>query len=90
MHLSPPHLAAWAAARSKAVILLLFNILPIVCGSSVFVMHYLFKFILKTKRKLVALLLLSYKLQMYGYYRWFVALSYGVVAWSAVCDCGLS
>ena len=29
-------------------------------------------------------------LQMYCYYKYFVALPHGVVGWSAVCDCGNS
>ena len=66
---------AWAAApfgggRSVAVDLL-FNVLSIVCGSSVFVFVFWpllcvhvqssFAIILKRKRKLVALLLLTYR-----------------------------
>ena len=51
----------------SVVVYLLFNVLPIVCGSSVFVfvllcitcVHSSFAIILKRKRKLVALLLLS-------------------------------
>ena len=37
----------------------------------------------KRKRKLVALLLLSY-------YKCAVAVPHGAVGWSAVCDCGIS
>ena len=48
--------------------------------------HSSFAIILKTKRKLVALLLF---LQMYCYYKCSVALPHGVVGWSAVCDCGI-
>ena len=45
--------------------------------------HYIFAIILKMKRKLVALLLLSY-------YKFCATLSHGAVGWSAVCDCGIS
>ena len=50
--------------------------------------HSSFAIILKRKRKLVALLLLS--IQMYCYYKCSVALPQGAVGWSAVCDCGIS
>ena len=58
---------AKAAVRSKAVVLLLFGVLLIGCRSSVFVFVYCvllcvlssFAIILKRKRELVALLLLS-------------------------------
>ena len=51
------------------MLILLFNVLPIVCGSSVFVfvscalrcVHSSFAIILKRKRQLVAFLLLSYR-----------------------------
>ena len=55
--------------------------------------HSSFAIILKRKRKLVALLLLSYRcfaiidLQMYCYYKCSVTLPHGTVGWSAVCDC---
>ena len=29
-------------------------------------------------------------LQMYCYYKWYVALPHGAVAWFALCDCGIS
>ena len=53
----------------SVVVDILFNALPIVCGSSVFVffgyallrVHSSFAIILKRKRKLIALLLLSYR-----------------------------
>ena len=40
-------------------------------------------------KKLVALLLLSYR-SMYCYYKSTVALPHGAVGWPAVCDCGIS
>ena len=45
--------------------------------------HSMFAIILNGKRKLVALLLLSY-------YKCSVALPHGAVGWSAVCDCDIS
>ena len=61
-----------------------------VCLCFVYVMHYLasFAIILKRNRKLVAKAIIV--LQMYCYYKCFVALSNGAVGWSAVCDCGIS
>ena len=96
MHLSLPPVA-WAAVRSKAVVLLLFIYclmyfplfvgvlcLPLHC----FVMHYFVSFLvsqssLKRRRELVALLLLSCGCLGCGSPR-------GAVGWSAVCDCGIS
>ena len=46
--------------------------------------HSSFAIILKRKRKLVALLLLSYRKKYY------VAIPRGAVGWSALCDCGIS
>ena len=51
--------------------------------------HSSFAIILKRKRKLVALLLLSYRM-MYCYYICSVALPHGAVGWSAVYDYGIS
>ena len=45
--------------------------------------HSSFAFVLKRKRKLVALLLFSY-------YKCSVALLHDDVGWSTVCDCGIS
>ena len=49
-----------------------------------------FAIILKWKRKLVALLFAIIVLQMYCYYKCYVALPHGTVGWSAECDCGIS
>ena len=51
--------------------------------------HSSFAIVLKRKRKLVALLLLSYR-QIYCYGKSSVTLLHGTVGWSAVCDCGIS
>ena len=51
--------------------------------------HSSFAIILKRKKKLVTLLLLSYR-YMFCYYKCSVALPHGAVGWSAVCDCGMS
>ena len=51
--------------------------------------HPSFAIILKKKRKLVALLLLFYRC-IVTITVCPVALPYGVVGWSAVCDCGIS
>ena len=71
MHLSPP--VAWAAVHSKAVVLLLLIyclmyfplFVGVLCLSlfcySLLCVHSSFAIILKRKRKLVALLLLSYR-----------------------------
>ena len=50
--------------------------------------HSSFAIILKMKRKLVDLQLLSDI--MYCYYECSVALPHGAVGWPAVCDCGFS
>ena len=47
-----------------------------------------FAIILKGKRELVALLILTFVWSCY--FKCPVALSYGVVGWSAVCDCDTS
>ena len=58
--------------------------------------HSSFAIILKRKRKLVALLLLSYRQYCYYksyykcYYKCSVAITHGAAGWSAVCDCGIS
>ena len=46
--------------------------------------HSSLAIILKKKRKLVALLLLSYRCIVT------INIPYGAVGWSAVCDCGIS
>ena len=59
---------AWVAVRSKVVVLLLliyclmyFPLFVVVLYLSCFFIHFSFAIILKRKRKLVALLLLSYR-----------------------------
>ena len=67
------------------------NVLPIVWEFYVclcFVMHYFMSINMKRKRKLVALLLLSYRCLVD--YKCSVDLPHGTVSWSAVCDCGIS
>ena len=67
--------------------------LPIGCGGSLFVFILLcitsFAIILKRKRELVALLLLSYgclvTVNLFS-----VTLPNVAMGWSAVCDCGIS
>ena len=92
MHLSPPPAGLsccpfWSGG--SVVFDLLLNVLPIVCGSmSLFCcallwVHSSFAIILKRKRKMVALLLLSYS-------KCSVALLHGAVGWSEECDCGIS
>ena len=73
MHLSPRWLGLLSRSKGlgagSVVVDILSNVLPIVCGSSVFFfvllcitgVHSSFAIILKRKRKLVALLLLSYR-----------------------------
>ena len=94
MYLSP--LVAKAAVCSKVVILfLLFNVLPIVCGSSVFVFvlfyitlcPFLFCNHLEEDEKAGCFAIIVY--QMYCYYECAVALPRGAVGWSEVCDCGI-
>ena len=46
----------------------------------------MFVFVLKRKRKLVALL---FCIKDVLYYKCYVALLHGAVGWSAVCDCGI-
>ena len=58
-------------------------------------MHKLFVYssfaiILKRKRKLVALLLLSYRCIVTVKCKCSVALPQGAMGWSAVCDCGIA
>ena len=64
-------------------------LLSLLCFALLYV-HFSFASILKRKRKLVALLLLSYRLQIYCYYKCSVAFPHGAVGWSAVCDCCIS
>ena len=47
-----------------------------------------FAIILKRKRKLAVFAIIV--LRMYCYYKCSVALPHDAVAWSAVCDCGIS
>ena len=104
MHLSPPSppRVAKVAVCSEAVVLLLLLIyclmyfqlfvgilyLYLFCYALLCV-HSSFAIMLKRKSKLVALLLLPYRL-MYCYYKCSVALPHGAVGWSAVCDCDIS
>ena len=75
---------------------LLFIVLPIVCGSSLFVfvcyallcVHSSFAIILKRKRELVCFVFIV--LQMSCDCKCSVALPQDAVGWSAVCDCGIS
>ena len=70
--------------------------LPIVCGSSVFVFVLLcitlcpFSFCNHLEEEEKAGYLAIIVLQMYCYYICPVALPHGAVGWSAVCDCGIS
>ena len=53
--------------------------------------HSRFAIILRWKRKLVALLLLSYRcIVTINDYKCSVGLPQGALGWSAVCDCGIS
>ena len=67
MYLSPPRGLGCCTflGGGSVVVGILFNVLPIDCGSSV-----LFIFVLKRKRKLVALLLLSYRCIVYVNVLW--------------------
>ena len=75
---------------------LLFNVLPIVYGSSVFVFVLLcitlcpFYFCNHLEEEEKAGCLAIIVLQMYCYYKCSVALPHGGVGWSAVCDCVIS
>ena len=63
--------------------------LSLFCYTCTFLcVHFSFAIILKRKRKLVALLLLSCRI-MYCYYKCSVALYHCAMGWSAVCDCGI-
>ena len=53
-----------------------------------FCVHSSFAFILKSRRKLVALTIIF--LQMNFYYEYSVALPHSAMGWSAVRDCGIS
>ena len=64
-----------------------FVCLPLSCYVLLCV-HYSFVIILKRKRKLFALLLLSYICIVTIHFS--VALLRGAVGWSAVCDCGIA
>ena len=75
---------------------LLFNIPPIVCGSSVFVSVLLcvtlwpFQFCNHLKEEEKAGCFAIIVLEMYCYNKCYVALPHGAVGWSAVCDFGIS
>ena len=77
------------------VVDLLFIVLPIVCGSSVFVFVLIyitlcpFKFCYHLGEEKKAGCFAIIDLHMYCYYKWSVALLHGAIGWSAVCDCGI-
>ena len=97
-HPHPHPTVAKAAVRSKAVVLLLMiyclMCFPLFVGvlclclfcSAIFCVHSSFSIILKRKRKLIALCVLSYRC----YYTRYVVLTHGAVGWSAVCAVVLS
>ena len=58
-------------------------------GYALLCVHTSFAIILKRKRKLAALLLLSYR-YIVTINVLYIALPHGAVLWSAVCDCGIS
>ena len=99
MHLNPP--LAKAAVRSKAAVLLLLIhclmyfplCVGVLCLSlfcfDLLCVHSSSAIILKRKRKLVALLLLSYRC-IVTINKCSVAITHGAVGWSAVCDFGIS
>ena len=80
MYLSPPPPPAKSAVRSKIVVLLLliyclmyFTLfVGVLCLSFLFCVHSSFAIILKRKRKLVALLLLSYNCIVTVNVPWFI------------------
>ena len=80
---------------SYAVVDLLFIVLPIVCGGSVFVCvllcitlcAFLFCYHLEEEQKLCCFAFTV--LQMSCYCKCVVALLLGALGWSAVCDCGI-
>ena len=71
-------------------------VLPIICGSSVFVFVLLsitlcpFFFCNHLEEEEKAGCFAIIVLQMYCYYKCSVALPHGAVGWSAVCNCGIS
>ena len=75
---------ASAADRSNAVVLLLLiyclMYFPLFFGSSVLVCEE------EKKAGCFAIIVI----QMYCYYKWYVALPHGAVGWFAVFDCGIS
>ena len=75
----------------SVVVDLLFNVLPIVCGISLFYaflcVHFSFAIILKRKRELVVC---YYCLTDVLYYKCTLALPHSALGWSAVFDCGFS
>ena len=81
---------------SSVVVDLLFNVLPIVCGSSVLVFVLLcftlcaLEFCNHLEEEENAGCFAIIVLQVYCYYNCYVALPPGAVGWSAVCDCGIS
>ena len=74
----------------------IFNVLPVMCGSSVVVLVFLyitlcpfyFSIILKGTRTAGYFAIVV--LQMYCYHKCTVALAHSAVGWSVVCDCGIS
>ena len=76
---------AWVAVRSKAPIVG-FCVCSVFCCALLCVLSS-FAIILMGKRELIALLCFG----LSGVWRLFLFCgSYGVVGWSAVCDCGIS
>ena len=96
MHLSPPPPCCPFQGGGSVVVDLLFNVLPMVCGSCVIVFVLLsitlcpFYFFNHLEEEEKADCFAIFVLQMLCYYKCSVALPHGAVAWSAVCDCGFS
>ena len=95
MHLSPPPLVAYAAVRSKAVVLLLliycFMYLPLfvgVCVCLCFGMHYFMSFLVLQEETAGCFDFIGFWMSYYC--KCHAALPHGAVVWSAVCDCGIS
>ena len=72
------------------------DLLALVCGVLLWVRHFPFGILGQVWYLIVSipdLCTLTYfaiiVLQMYCYYKCFVALPHGAVVWSAVCDCGI-
>ena len=88
---------AWAAVRSKAVVLLLLiyclmNIALLVRVPCLFLCITLcqFEFCNHLEEEETAGCFAITVSEMHCYYKWSVILPNGVVGWSAVCDCGIS